>query len=83
MLSLVREEQLRKGGGVFPEAERQAFEAPVRAAYERCSHPLYAAARLWVDAVVEPAATRDWLALALAMAAAGPREATRFGVFRM
>lgn len=83
VLSLVREAQLRKDGGAFTQEQRRAFEAPVRESYERASHPLNAAARLWVDAVVEPERSREWLTLALAMAAASPREETRFGVFRM
>ena len=83
VLSLVREEQMRKVGRSFSDDERRVFEAPVREAYERTSHPVHAAARLWVDAVVEPEDTREWLTLALAMAAASPKEETRFGVFRM
>ena len=83
VLSLVREEQMRKAGRSFTTDERRAFEAPVRDAYERASHPVNAAARLWVDAVIDPADTREWLTLALAMAAASPKEETRFGVFRM
>ena len=83
VLTLVREEQMRKAGRSFTDDERRAFEAPVREAYERASHPVNAAARLWVDAVVDPADTREWLTLALAMAAASPKEETRFGVFRM
>lgn len=79
VLSLVREGQ----SGPMTEAARAAFEAPVRDAYEARSTPVYAASRLWVDAVIAPAETRDWLILGLAMAASGPREATRFGVFRM
>ncbi|MEW5423934.1 methylcrotonoyl-CoA carboxylase [Amorphus sp. 3PC139-8] len=83
VLGLVREEQMRKAGQDFTEADRRAMEAPVLAAYERESHPVNAAARLWVDAVVDPADTRDWLTLSLAMAAGSPKEETRFGVFRM
>ncbi|WP_436639737.1 carboxyl transferase domain-containing protein [Microbaculum sp. FT89] len=83
VLSLVREAQLHKAGRSFTEEDRQTFEAPVRDAYERASHPVYAAARLWVDAVIDPEDTREWLTLALAMAAASPKQETRFGVFRM
>jgi 3-methylcrotonyl-CoA carboxylase beta subunit len=83
VLSLVREEQMRKASRSFTPDERRAFEAPVREAYERASHPVNAAARLWVDAVIDPTETRDWLTLSLALAAASPKEETRFGVFRM
>lgn len=83
VLSLMREEQMRKAGRGFSDEDRRAFEAPIREAYEQASHPVNAAARLWVDAVIDPDDTREWLTLALAMAAASPKEETRFGVFRM
>ena len=83
VLSLVREDQLKRAGKSFTADERKAFEAPVLETYERASHPVNAAARLWVDAVIDPENTRDWLTLALAMAAASPKEETHFGVFRM
>ena len=83
VLSLVRQAQIEGRGEQFRDDDRQAFEAPIRAAYEAASHPVNAAARLWVDAIIDPAETRDWLTRALAMAAAGPRQETRFGVFRM
>ena len=33
----------------------------VRAPYQHTSDPRYAAARLWVDAIIDPAQTRDAL----------------------
>ena len=80
VLSLVRE---GRTGAAMTDAEREAFEAPVRKIYETRSTPVYAAARLWVDQVIAPADTREWLILGLGMAAASPKEETRFGVFRM
>jgi 3-methylcrotonyl-CoA carboxylase beta subunit len=83
VLSLVRESQLAKQGKDFPESEAEAFRQPIRDAYESSSHPLNAAGRMWVDAVVDPVDTRAWLSLGLSLAAGSPREETRFGVFRM
>ena len=83
VLALVREAQLRKRGKPFPPEEMEAFKQPIRESYEQRSNPVYAAARIWVDAVIDPVETRAWLTLALAMAAGAPREDTRFGVFRM
>ena len=51
--------------------------------YEEQSDPLFASARLWDDGIIDPAKTRDVLALSLAVSANAPVEATRFGVFRM
>ena len=83
VLALVREGQLERQGKAFSPEEREAFRAPILQDYERCSHPLHAAARLWVDGIITPGQTRDWLALGLAMAAGAPARETRFGVFRM
>ena len=83
VLALVREGQLERQGKAFSPEEREAFRAPILQHYERCSHPLHAAARLWVDGIITPGQTRDWLALGLGMAAGAPARETRFGVFRM
>ncbi len=82
VLSTVREGSL-PGGEWASEAERDAFEAPILAEYERQGHPYYATARLWDDGVIDPAQTRDVLALAISAALNGPIPETRFGVFRM
>lgn len=83
VLALVREAQLAKEGKSLTAEELEAFKEPVRAIYERSSHPLNAAAKMWVDAVVDPVDTRAWLTLGLALAAGSPTEETKFGVFRM
>lgn len=65
-------------------AEAEAFKAPVRQKYEDEGNPYYATARLWDDGVIDPAQTREVLALALEAALNAPVEETpRFGVFRM
>ena len=83
VLALVRGEQLARQGKEFSAEEAEAYKAPIRDTYGAESTALNAASRLWVDSVIEPADTRDWLTLGLALAAAGPKEPTRFGVFRM
>jgi 3-methylcrotonyl-CoA carboxylase beta subunit len=82
VLSTVREASLPEGR--WPsDAEREAFEAPILEKYEREGHPYYATARLWDDGVIDPAQTRDVLALAISAALNAPIPETRFGVFRM
>ena len=64
--------------------EAEAFKAPIRQKYEDEGNPYYATARLWDDGIIDPAQTRDVLALALgACAGGGVEEAPGFGVFRM
>jgi 3-methylcrotonyl-CoA carboxylase beta subunit len=82
VLSTVREASL-PGGAWASEEERAAFEAPILAEYERQGNPYYATARLWDDGVIDPAQTRDVLAIAISAALNAPIGETRFGVFRM
>ncbi|AXJ96556.1 MULTISPECIES: carboxyl transferase domain-containing protein [unclassified Sphingomonas] len=64
--------------------EAEAFKAPIRAKYEDEGNPWHATARLWDDGIIDPAQTRDVLALALDACLNAPiPEAPRFGVFRM
>lgn len=83
VLAMVREEQLRKLGQVPSAEEMEAFKRPIRDYYSTTSSAVYAAARMWIDAVVDPTDTRAWLTMALSLAARSPKESTRFGVFRM
>jgi 3-methylcrotonyl-CoA carboxylase beta subunit len=58
-----------KRGGHTPDAEElEELRRKVEASYEQQTDIRYAAARLWVDRIVEPAATREALLLALAVA---------------
>jgi len=50
------------------ETKKELYES-VRASYEHQTDPRYAAARLWVDALIDPAHTRDALIWALEAAA--------------
>jgi len=64
--------------------EAEAFKAPIRRKYEEEGNPYHATARLWDDGIIDPAQTRDVLALALAATLNAPvQERTAFGVFRM
>ncbi len=61
--------QALKRQGKMPDAEELAqLRDQVKASYEQQTDVRYAAARLWVDAIVEPAETRSALLLALEVA---------------
>jgi acetyl-CoA carboxylase carboxyltransferase component len=70
-------------GDALSADEQAAFKAPILATYETEGSAYYATARLWDDGIIDPADTRDVLALGLAAARYAPPEPTRFGVFRM
>jgi len=61
----------REGKKLKPEEKKELYES-VRATYEHQADPRYGAARLWVDAIIDPAETRQALARALAAAALNP-----------
>jgi 3-methylcrotonyl-CoA carboxylase beta subunit len=61
----------REGKKVDEKAKKELFES-VRATYEHQTDPRYAAARLWVDAIIDPAQTRDALIWAFEAAALNP-----------
>ena len=83
VLAQVKKEQKLRAGETWSQEEEQAVKQPVIDNYERQGHPYYASARLWDDGVIDPAQTRNVLALALSASLNKPIEDTQFGVFRM
>jgi 3-methylcrotonyl-CoA carboxylase beta subunit len=83
VLATVRRDGIERKGGAWSAAEEAAFKQPIIDQFEHQGHPLYATARLWDDGVIDPAKTREVLALSLSAALNQPIEETRFGVFRM
>ncbi|PSJ61303.1 carboxyl transferase domain-containing protein [Pseudaminobacter soli (ex Li et al. 2025)] len=83
VLAMVKREGIERKGGSWSAEEEAAFRAPILEKYEREGHPLYSSARLWDDGIIDPARTRDVLALSLSTALNAPIEDTKFGVFRM
>ncbi|HEV2382006.1 MAG TPA: acyl-CoA carboxylase subunit beta [Terriglobia bacterium] len=68
----IKIKQLEREGQKLSENEKKELYESVRATYERQTDPRYAAARLWVDAIIDPAETRDALIWALEAAALNP-----------
>ncbi|MBS1271727.1 MAG: Methylmalonyl-CoA carboxyltransferase 12S subunit [Candidatus Marinimicrobia bacterium] len=66
------------------EQQRQAILDEVREIYEHQSDPRYAAARIWIDAIIKPAETRDYLIRGLDMAMHQPKmPSPKFGVLQV
>ena len=63
---------LEKKGKELSESEREALLSSIEARYESQTTPYYAAARLWVDEIVDPADTRQWISLGIEMADHNP-----------
>ena len=83
VLATVKRDAMERAGEDWSAEDEAEFKRPTVEMFERQSHPLYAAARLWDDGVVDPRKSREVLALSLRAALNAPIEETRFGVFRM
>jgi acetyl-CoA carboxylase carboxyltransferase component len=71
-LAEIKLKQLEREGKKVDEKQKKELHDAVRASYEKQSDPRYAAARLWVDAIIDPAQTREALIWALEAAALNP-----------
>jgi acetyl-CoA carboxylase carboxyltransferase component len=83
VLLTVRMDGLERQGKAMNEHEQREFTQPILDKYEAEGNPYYSTARLWDDGIIDPAQTRDVLALGIAAAANAPPHPTKFGVFRM
>jgi len=68
----VRVKQLERAGKVLSAAEKAAIYDEIKATYDAQADPRYGAARLWIDAIIDPAKTREVLMTALEAAAMNP-----------
>ncbi len=71
----VRVKQMERGGKHLSEEEKKSVYDEIKATYDAQGDIRYGAARLWVDAVIDPAATRDVLMTALEACALNPEVA--------
>jgi 3-methylcrotonyl-CoA carboxylase beta subunit len=71
-LAEIKLKQLEREGKKVDEKQKKELYEATRATYEHQTDPRYAAARLWVDAIIDPAHTRDALVWALEAAALNP-----------
>ena len=87
VLATVRRDAIEARGEDWPAEAEAEFKAPILDQYEAQGNPYYSTARLWDDGIIEPADTRQVLALALEACRyaplARPLDAPGYGVFRM
>jgi acetyl-CoA carboxylase carboxyltransferase component len=83
VLTTVKRDQLERQGGTLSAEEEAAIREPILEKYEREGSPYYSTARLWDDGILDPAETRQTLALGLSAAFNAPISDPRFGIFRM
>jgi len=73
----VRVKQMERGGKHLSEEEKKAIYEEIKATYDSQADPRYGAARMWVDAIIDPVKTREVLITALEACALNP-EVARF-----
>jgi 3-methylcrotonyl-CoA carboxylase beta subunit len=71
-LAEIKLKQLEREGKKVDEKAKKELLDSVKASYEQQTDPRYAAARLWLDAIIDPAQTRETLICALEAAALNP-----------
>jgi acetyl-CoA carboxylase carboxyltransferase component len=76
-LLAIKAQAMAKEGTPMTETDQQKLLEEIQQRYNNELDPLFAAARLWVDDLIDPARTREVLARGLAMAANNP-EIPRF-----
>jgi len=83
VLLTVRMEGMERQGKTMNVDEQREFTQPILDKYEAEGNPYYSTARLWDDGIIDPAQTREVLALGISASANAPPRATKFGIFRM
>ncbi len=68
----IRISQMEKEGRELTEKDRKKLLKDVQSRYDAELDPLFAAARLWVDGVIDPVETRQVISRGIAMASANP-----------
>ena len=76
-LADIRVKSLKQQGKKITDEEKQDIIDTIAGEYERQTDARYAAARLWVDAIIDPKETRSWIIAALEAASHQP-EFARF-----
>ncbi|MBL0293086.1 MAG: acyl-CoA carboxylase subunit beta [Saprospiraceae bacterium] len=71
-----------KGQPVDDVKEKELFDE-IKSKYDRQTTPYYAASRLWVDAIIDPRKTRDFISTAIEAANNAPVEKFNVGVMQV
>ncbi len=64
-LAEVRAKQVERGGKSLSSEEKKAIFDEIKSSYDAQADPRYGAARLWIDAIIDPVETRQALITAL------------------
>ncbi|NJD23733.1 MAG: acyl-CoA carboxylase subunit beta [Melioribacter sp.] len=68
----IRLKQMEKSGKEFTQEQKEKLLSEIIQSYEETSNPLHAAARLWVDEIIDPALTREYISYSIECANNNP-----------
>ncbi|MEL6389408.1 MAG: carboxyl transferase domain-containing protein [Bacteroidota bacterium] len=82
VLMQIQVASLKKQGKEPNEKEQQKLHQEIKDKYDRCTSPYYAAARLWVDEIIDPADTREVISMGIEAADHAPMQKFNVGVIQ-
>jgi 3-methylcrotonyl-CoA carboxylase beta subunit/propionyl-CoA carboxylase len=83
VLVTVKREQLKREGLTLSFEEESSIRTPILEKYEIEGSPYFSTARLWDDGILDPAKTRQALALGISAAFNASIPRATYGIFRM
>ena len=72
VLAQIQTSTLKKQGKEISEEEHQEILDTISKKYQKQTEPIYAAARLWTDAIINPVDTRKWISMGIEAANHAP-----------
>ncbi len=82
VLTQIQVSSMKKKGKVFSDEDELALVEEIQQKYENQTTAYYAASRLWVDAIIDPRKTREFISLGIEMAKNAPVEKFNAGVLQ-
>ena len=82
VLAQIQVASMKAKGEEVNDEKQQALFDKIKARYDEQTSPYYASARLWMDAIIDPRKTRDFISLGIEMANNAPVEKFNPGVIQ-
>ncbi len=82
VLVQIQTSSMKAKGQVLSEEDEAALYDKIKDRYDSQTTPQYAAARLWVDAIIDPLDTRQWISMGIEAANNAPIEKFNVGVIQ-
>ena len=84
VLAQIEASSRKKKGEPIDEAEQKRLYKKIKEGYDKQTAPVYAASRLWTDAIIDPLTTRQWISRGIEAANHAPiTEAFNMGVLQV